>query len=84
MLTKKQIYLIVSVGTIITIIGSLIPSTILLILGNFIVTYGCWLYSQSKGYNGGLGVFLGLFFNVAGFIILFLLRDKRGSKTNQL
>lgn len=84
MLTKKQTYLSLSIGIVLTVVGSLISadsSEIFLLLGHIVVIYSCWLYAKAKGYKGILGVFLGLFCNVLGFIILVILRDKQ--KTNQ-
>ncbi len=84
MLAKKQAYLNLSIGIVLTVIGSLISADsaeLFLLLGHIVVIYSCWLYAKAKGYKGILGVFLGLFSNVLGFIVLAILRDKQ--KTNQ-
>lgn len=84
MSTKKEINLSLGIGIILTILGVSTSNDALLLLGNVSVMFSCYLYSELKGYSRILGIFLGLFFNVLGFIVLALLRDKNKQNKNSL
>ncbi len=77
---KKKIYWVLTVGFLVTAIGTIASYELLSLLGHIIVIYSCYMYSELKGYSRILGLVLGLFFNMLGFIVLLLLKDKNKNK----
>ena len=80
---KKSVYIGISSGFILQIVGIFVKSpigmndalsAILFISGYFLLIWSCWLYAREKGYSGAWRL-LGLF-GLLGFVILFFLKDK--------
>ena len=80
---KKSVYIGISSGFILQIVGIFVESpigmddalsAILFISGYFLLIWSCWLYAREKGYSGAWRL-LGLF-GLLGFVILFFLKDK--------
>ncbi len=80
---KNQAYISVSVGFILNSIGILTSLSLLILLGSIIIIWGCYVYAPTKGYKEILGLILGFFFNLLGFIILFLLPNKKNKKIQE-